>query len=381
MAVFGLLAASCTSVSPVPEEAAPITVAPAAPESSDGVDAVNIGIVLNTASLTADRDLRLAEVMAASAGAVNELQPVEVFVETVTISDPADAPAAVVELVNRGVTVIATSCDDSTMGVVVETALAEQLLAVTGCVTIPKPELDISDRLFIDLASLDDAPSAMATWAQGQDIGSIALLSSELIPDVEQTCSDFEKFATAAPAGIEIVAKASFVELVDDPNAVVDSLADRLPEADAIVVCALAPTLGDVVDALRNSGLDQPVLVPWFGQPQAWNDSISDVFILSPSSVDGDDPASEVVDLYDELTAAEPTDVVAADTLAVVAAAANASQSVGSRRLANAMRGETINGVSGTLAVGDGVELPVTRSYRVLEVSNGRITVVDTVGG
>ncbi len=372
---------SCSSRTSEPEATLPSTVAPAAAESSAGVTGINVGIVLNTTSPTADRDARLADVMAASASAVSNAQAVDVQVETVAISDLAEVPAAVTDLVNRGVTVIATSCDDSSMPTVVDAALEAELLAVTGCVAIPKPELDVSNRLFIDLASLDDAPSAMAQWAHDQGHSSIAVLSSELIPDVSQTCADVEDFATAAPRQMELATKGSFVGLVDDPAVLVASLAAQLPNADVIVLCALAPALGDTVAALRSAGLEQPVLVPWFGEPQVWSEGTSDVFVFSPSSLQDDDPSEPVIELYDELENAEAVDVVAADTLAVLAVAADRSQTVGSRRIADALRGTSVEGLSGTLAIGRGVELPVRRQYRVLEVTDGEMTFVETTGG
>lgn len=381
LTAVALVAAGCSSPTSEPEAAPPSTVAPASAESSDGVTGINVGIVLNTTSPTADRDARLADVMEASASAVRNAHAVDVQIEAVTISDLAEVPAAVTDLVNRGVTVIATSCDDSSMPSVVDAAIEAELLAVTGCVAIPKPELDISNRLFLDLASLDDAPIAMAQWAHDQGHSSIAVLSSELIPDVSRTCADVEEFATAAPRQIEIAAEGSFVGLVDDPTVLVASLAAQLPNADAIVVCALAPALGDTVAALRSAGLEQPVLVPWFGEAQVWTEDTSDVFVFSPSSRQGDDPSEAVIELYDELGNAEAVDVVAADTLAAIADAATSSQSVGSRRIADALRGNTVDGLSGKLAIGQGVELPVTRSYRVLEVTDGETTFAETTGG
>ncbi len=375
-----LVATSCTS-GVDSQTAPPITVAAADAESDVGIDAINVGLVLNTASPTAARDARLVDVLAASAEAVSASQPVEVLIDTVTISDLDDAPAAVRELVNRGVTVIATSCDNLSMPTVVDAAIDEQLLAVTGCVAIPKPELDVSSRLFIDLASLDDAPAAMANWADTQDLTSLAVLSSNLIPDVDQTCADIAEFASAPPKAIDVSVDGSFVGLVDDPETLVASLGEGLASVDAIVVCALAPALGDVVAALRSAGNEQPILVPWFGEPQRWDPQLTDIFLFSPSSVHGDDPVAEVTNLLDSIEEAEAVDVVAADTLAALATSVTRSNSVGSRRIADATRGSTIDVLSGEIAVGQGIQLPVARSYRVLEVADGNLAFVETVAG
>jgi len=314
--------------------------------------------------------------MTESARVVSSGESARVRIETATIDQLADVGVAIDELIELGVTVIATSCDDVSLRAVVDAAIEQSLLAVTGCVTIPAPDLSIDDRLFINLASLDDSGATIAGWAAAEGLDDLVLLSSDLIPDVEKTCASVEAIASDA-SDVESVSSVEFVELIDDPNVLVESLEPQLSEADAFVVCALPPAVGDVAAALRSAGLEQPILVPWFGELEDWDESTSDVFVFSPSSRHGDDPDDSVRELYDSLASPEALDVVAADTLSAIANAAQDAQSIGSRRIADALRGSQVAAVSGDISVepiGDNRE--VIRSYRVLEVRDGLPTFV-----
>ena len=377
--LLALLLAACTSASPIDSTVnpPPSTVAAADAESAGGVQAVNIGMILNSAAPTASRDLRLAEVMTTSAVALSDREPIAMRVETVTIDDVLDVGSAIDELASRGVTVIATSCDDSSMGAVVDAALEQGLLAVTGCVAIPKPDLSTTNELFIDLASLDDSGSAIAGWLAHEELVNVAILGSALIPDVEQTCLDIEVAADLAE--LEIVARGEFVELVDQPDEIVASISDQLVAADAIAICALPPALGELTSALRDAGHEQTIVVPWFGETQGWPDSLSNAFVFTPSSRHGDDPAPAVLDLYETITEPEAVDVVTADTLAVIAAAASDANTAGSSRIASTVRDSTRQGLSGDLSIELGREdQSVIRTYRVLEVTNGEVEFLTT---
>lgn len=324
-------------------------------------------MILNSAAPTAERDVRLANVMTTAAETLES--DVDVRIETVTIDDLDEVSSAVSSLVNRGVTVIATSCDDSSMPFVVDSAIAEQLLAVTGCVTLPRPDLSVRSRLFIDLAGLNDTPLAIAQWVKESEYTSVAVLSSELIPDVSNTCTAVE----GALAGVDVGlgATATFTELIDDTETLIASLTDRLVEAEAIVVCALAPSLGDVVFSLRAAGFEQPVIVPWFGDLQFWPEDTNDVFVLAAASRYGDDPQPDVQELFSTLTTPEAVDIVAADTVAILAASADSAGSTGSRRLADTMRSDTTSAVSGLLTIDPSASVTAERNYRLLEIVNG----------
>ncbi len=370
LCVIGALATISVACSSAPEAVSPQPTAVAEAESpaDAGLLRVNVGMILNSAAPTADRDARLAEVFAIAADA-QELG-VDVNLETVTIDDLDDVASSVRTLVNRGVTVIATSCDDSSMPAVVDSAIEAQLLAVTGCVTIPRPDLAMSSRLFIDLAGLNDSPQALARWASIEDFTNAAVISSELIPDVSNTCTDI--VGALDEVDIALAATATFTGLVDDAESVVASIAEPLAEADAIVVCALAPSLGDVVFSLRAAGFEQPIMVPWFGDAQRWPQDTSDVFIFATASRYGDDPLPAVQALFDQVDDPEAVDIVAADTVAILANVADAAGSVGSRRLADTIRTTTSAVVSGALTIDATNSVTEQRAYRLLEVIDGQ---------
>ena len=363
---LAIVSVACSSS---PEALAPVptAVAQADSQAQAGLLRVNVGMIVNSAAPTADRDARLADVIGIAAE--SQETDVDVNIETITIDDLDDVPSAVRTLVNRGVTVMATSCDDSSMPAVVETAIEEQLLAVTGCVTIPRPDLSVSSRLFIDLAGLNDSSRTIARWASIEDFENMAVISSELIPDVADSCTDV--VGSLSEVEIGLAATATFTELVDDAQSVVASIAEPLANADGIVVCALAPSLGDVVFSLRSAGFDQPIIVPWFGDAQKWPEETNDVFVLATASRHGDDPLVAVEALFDQLDDPEAVDIVAADTVAMLANAAENAGSVGSRRLADTMRTTTAAGVSGALSIDATGSATEQRWYRLLEIVGG----------
>ena len=362
-----LAISGCTS-SPPESSATPTTVADADFETNDGVLEVNVGMILNTSAPTAARDARLAQVMRTAADVSNS--SVRVRIQTIEITSISDAPSAVRELVDRGVTVIATSCDDSSMPLVVEATIDEQLLAVTGCVTIPRPELQVQSRLFIDLAGLEDTSSAMAEWAVDSGVESMAIISSALIPDVSNTCSDLE--VALNEREIRLAAKTTFTGLVDNPAEPVAAIGASLPDADAIAICALAPSLSDTVLALRSAGFDQPIIVPWFGDPQAWTPGVDDVFVLAPASRFDDDPVDSVRALFRTLGDHEAVDVVAADTISILANSAERAGSRGSTRIADTIRStQTFDAVSGQVEIDADSSTTIGRDYRLIEIVDG----------
>ncbi|MFT7475937.1 MAG: ABC-type branched-subunit amino acid transport system substrate-binding protein [Verrucomicrobiales bacterium] len=344
-------------------------------EDLDGVLQISLGVILNATAPTSERDKRLVEVMR-SAAEVSE-SDVQLRIETISIDRIADVESAVDALIDRGVTVIAASCDDSSMSAVVESAIAAGLLVVTGCVTIPRPELNERSPLFIDLAGLDDTPNVLATWVRKAGARSVAIVGSGLIPDVEQTCLDLEP--ALLERDIEIVAKVSFTGVLDDATGVVESVGPRLGEADVLAVCALTPSLGELVEELRAVGFEQPIIVPWFGDTQVWQETTNNVFVLVPASRYGDDPSPLVSAVFAELEKPEAVDVVAADTLAILAAAAERSRATGSRRLADVLADMETSAVSGDVVLGRLGTSSIERGYRVIEVTDGTPEFVEVI--
>ena len=304
-----------------------------------------------------------------------------------SIETAGQAEGTMLSLINDGVSVVITGCDDATVPSVVEAATTNELLAVTGCVSLPRPDVarldqEIDEQLFLDLSSLSDDARAIANHAVDAGFDSIGVLSSNLLPDVDRTCLDLAA-ALPAEATSQITAEVSFTELVDAPTNVVEDFSVALgdEQVDAIVVCALPPTAGDIVPVLRGQGFDQPVIVPWYADAQLWPSNTNDVFVVTPASRYGDDPQGRTTELFEALIeqGEEPdaVDVVTADTLAILTDAAVRTGSVGSRRLAEAIDTRVtatdgdILGLSGALHVGGDADVPVRRVYRVIAIEDG----------
>ena len=334
---------------------------------------LRIGMVLNIAAPTAERDQQVSNVLMSairtnSAAGLAQL-------ETIQIDEPDDVASAVEALRGLGVTILVTTCDDGTVPDVISSGLANDMLVLTGCTTLPRPVIESTSDLVIDVASLatssdaialaldellDDLPEDKAAEAGPR----VATLASDLIPDVAGECTNVE-----AAASSEIVVSERFTGLVDDPEVVVADLSEQLQEVDAIVLCALAPTVGEVVSALRANELGQPIVVPWFADDQTWSDDIDDVWIVAPSSRYGDDPIEEINSLYALLDDPVATDVITADTLTSLVDAVQRAGSVRPAQMAEVLRAEPFTALSGELTLNRLGN--VERTYRLLEVVDG----------
>ncbi|MDW3175991.1 MAG: ABC transporter substrate-binding protein [Acidimicrobiia bacterium] len=364
-ASVGMALLGCSSETLAPD---PIPVDPATATGPAGVLTVKLGAIVNTNAPTAERDERLAQVLTEASTAVATGAAVEI--EIIRIDEVSDVEAAVSTLAGRGVTVIAALCDDASVPSIVDAAVDNGMLAITACVTLPTPTLTSSSPMFIDLAGMHDAPAAIAAWSEQLDPRSVATIRSDLIDDVETTCVDVE--SELAEIDLALGGSITFTELVDDPVAIVETSGPLLSEVDVIVLCALPPSTGDVVAALRQVGLDQPVVVPWFADTQLWPDSVNDVFLISPASRHGDDPAEAVRDLLDAVGPdATAVDVVAADSIAMLSIAAQREGSVGASRLSESMRRMPTDVVSGSLSLVEGGSQTSDRSYRVIGITDG----------
>lgn len=372
LALIGCGAVACTDDVSAPS---PTTVDPAAAAGSSGVLTVRVGAIINTEAPTAERDERLAGLLDEVAASVGPGAAIDI--EVITIDEVSDVDSAVSALVEEGVTVIAALCDDASVPPIVAATVERGLLAITSCVTLPTPPLVEPSELFFDLSGMDDAAAAMVAWGIEQQAASVATIRSNLIPDVEETCTRFE--AAAAVGDLSLDASISFTELLDDPDGVIDDAAPLLDDTDLIALCALPPTADDMVSALRAAGHDQPVLLPWFADTQVWSDGIDDVYVIAPASRYGDDPVPSVMELFATIgESAQAADVVTADSIALLAAAAERVGSVGSTRLAAALMDSETEVLSGTLEIGQDGQ-PVGRTYRVIEVSGGLPSFEDVV--
>lgn len=367
VALIALLAmTSCTS-EPVALPV-PTTVDAAAAAQASGELTVKVGTIVNMNAPTAARDRRLADVLTTAAGLTTA--GAAVTLEVMTIDGVEDVDSTVSTLAGRGVTVIASLCDDASVSQIIDAALEQGILAVTACVTLPKPDVTSTSPLFFDLANLAETPAAIVELARSFDAEGLSTVRSDLLPDVADSCGAVEEIL--ADTELVLDASVTFTELVDEPSAVIEGATPTLVATDAIVLCALPPSANDMVVALRSAGFDQPVIVPWYADGETWSLSTSDVFVVAPASRYGDDPETAVVELVELVgESAESVDVVSADTIHLLAYAAKSAQSPGSRRLAETLSGlENIPVVSGDVVINEQGRVS-RRDYRVIEIRSG----------
>ncbi len=275
---------------------------------------LRIGTIVAADSPTAPDDEALRLALDAAANATDG----RVVLDSIDIDDEAEAGAAVASLVERGVTVIVTSCDDRVVPAVIDEAIASGLLAVTGCVAVPSPDIGLVDDLFADLAGLSDDADALAQVVDANGWSTPMVLSSSLVSDVADVC---DRGARSLRRSGSAVTVESWLGLVDDPDEVVAGL--EVNDVDSIVLCALAPSVVDMVEAIRRAGIDLPVLVTWPAADVEFDSGVGDVFVLDPG---GDADSGRAVD------------AVTADAVELLDAAATRANSSGSIRISEVLR-------------------------------------------
>lgn len=349
----------------------------------DRTQTLRVAVVINEAAPTAEADDELEAILTEAAAILDPLHDIDVELRTVSVEDPGQAEGALSALINDGVSVVITGCDDATVPSVIEAANAAELLTVTGCVSLPRPDISgimdtLNTDLFLDLSNLADNAPAILTHATTEGFENLAVVRSNLIPDVEQTCID----VASGAGGSEVVADVTFTELIDPPADVASVLNGALPsDADvgAIVVCALPPALGDIAAALRDIGLEQQIIAPWYGDTQTWAEGTDDLVIVAPASRHGDDPVDTTSELFEAMQETEflpvAIDVVPADALAILVDAAERADSVGSQRIADMISESgpdvVVEAVSGAVSLNGPTSSPVLRNYRVISISDG----------
>lgn len=329
---------------------------------------LRIGMVLNISAPTAVRDQQVSEVLMSTirTGPAAGLAQIE----TIQIDEPDDVVSAVEALRGLGVTVLVTTCDDGTVPDVVASGLANDMLVLTGCTTLPLPEIDSTSNLVIDVGTLATSPRAIAAaldeilTTSPENEPQVATLASDLIPDVADECT-----SVVETSAVDVTITERFTELIDDPAELVAGVSAQLRDVDALVLCSLAPTAGEIVAELRANELDQPVVVPWFADDQTWADDTNNVWIVAPSSRYGDDPVAEINRLYGIFDDPVATDVVAADTVTALIDAVQRAGSVRPAQMADVLRAEPFESLSGELSLNPRGN--VERTYRLIEVADG----------
>ncbi|NNC81408.1 MAG: hypothetical protein HKN94_14790 [Acidimicrobiales bacterium] len=336
---------------------------------------LRVGLVATNAGPIGGRDSHAIEVLTASAEVFATDR--EVIVEILRVAAADDIDRVIEQMTNAGVTVVFTTCDGTLTQDIVEHVADAGLLAVTSCAALPASPLTPGSRNVIDLASLSDHAQVLADHLSDIGVSAPAFLRSTLVGDVERSCLDTER-RLAATHAVRSVASASFGGIVEGADDVILTNAAELVAADAFVVCALPGALGEAIDTIRTAGFAQPVYVPWFGSSERFADTTTDVFILAPASVFGDDPSADLKAVFARLTSGEEdaADAVIADAFVSVIQAAAASGSIGSGAIERQLLVQA-EAATGVLTIDADTRRPINRNYRVIEMRGATGSVVD----
>jgi len=143
-------------------------------------------------------------------------------------------------------------------------------------------------------------------------------------------------------------------------------------------VCSLPAALNETIATIRSRGFDQPIVVPWFDADTPWDRSTTNVVVLATAAID-DDPEPTVTGFFERAKSTRSADIVAADAIHRLVAAADRTASVGALRLEAILLGEELEGATGLLTVDPASRQTTGREYRVIEVSAGQTGFVGLV--
>ncbi len=340
----------------------PIAVESAVDSGRSGRPVLRVGAVIDQNSPSVDRDTRLLDRVREAAALVDGGHDLQL--EVATIDEADDIPGALDLLTELGVTVLLTTCDTASVPLIAEASAERSLLTVTGCATLPHPDVPRSP-LFADLANLDHVHEAMSTWARQEDFSAAATVSSDLLRDVAEVCGNFED--SFVRRGGSIISSTTFTGILDPVADVSIEVSAPATDADVLAVCALPGTIGPLITELRASGLDQPIVVPWFADNEDWGD-LDDVHLVATASRHGDDP-DQLVDEFVGDGASD--DAIVLDTVATLTLAADATGSVGSQRLNDALLDVEFPAPSGPLEIDSDTRKTRGRTYRLIDIDDG----------
>lgn len=341
----------------------PIPVESAVDVVRSGQPVLRVGAVIDQNSPSIDRDTRLIERVREAAAIVETGHNLQL--EVATIDEPADIPGALDLLTELGVTVLLTTCDTASVPLIAAASAERSLLTVTGCATLPHPDVRRSP-LFADLANLDHVHEAMSTWARQEDLTSASVVASNLLRDVAQVCTDFE--SSFERRGGSVLSSTEFTGILDPVGDVAVDATAATTEADVVAVCALPGTIGPLITELRDNGVEQPIVVPWFADDEDWT-GLDDVHLVATASRHGDDP-DPVVDAFVEVGTSG--DAVLLDTVAALTLAADTAGSVGSQRLNDALLDTEYSAPTGPIEIDSDTGKTRGRTYRLIEIENGK---------
>jgi len=300
--------------------------------------------------------------------------------------NPATTRADALAQVSKGANVLWVTCDVDWATPSTEVWVSHGLLTISPCIGTdqmgPKRFGSLGKLAFSYGNVAQDEGAAFAQFAISKGWKTADVVTDKSIVFEVNDCQAFTNRFTEL--GGKIVAQDSFTQ----GDHTIGSVASKVngQKAAAVAFCTYPSPAGDLpafVSDLRSLGNQTPIVGPWSLDGAFWlpkNPKISNnIWFVDYASVYGDDPSSAVRALEQELTkSGNPpatggfvTGAAAID--GIVAAIKQAGGSTNGATLASIMQNfHNLPTISGDISFSPSLHSVYGRTYRIIEVSNGK---------
>jgi branched-chain amino acid transport system substrate-binding protein len=297
---------------------------------------------------------------------------------------PAQTRSDALNLVQKGANILWVTCDVDFSTPSITVGLQSKLLTVAPCIGTdqmgPK-RFGTAGKLAFSYGNVaQDEGAADAQIAIKQGWKTADVVTDKQIVYSVNVCQAFSNKFKAL--GGKVISQQTWTQ----GDHTIANVANRVnsDHADVIQVCTTAaPDISTLVSDVRSAGNNTPFLAPWSLDGTYWmpkNPKISTNFWTdSYTSIYGDDPSPAVKSLIAQLTSQghAPTTggfvTGAAAIDGIVAAIKQAGGSTDGDKLASIMQGfHNLPTISGDVTFSQSLHTVFGRTYRVLEVVNGK---------
>jgi len=378
-----------TPVPPTPTTRPLPTPTPAIPDSGQGP--IIIGALMASTGVMDQRDGPALEAIRVEVDRINggggllgrDLELVEID----TTSRRSATQTGAEELMRRGVDLLIVTCDLAFAQPAIEIAQEFGVLTVTPC-GADEQWGEIGPLVFSLGVSAAHEGRELASWAVDNGYSSTAVLLDKTNPEVEDFCSAFESAFTNLGGSITFFDSFTFDSL--DPFE--DRLKERPRSMESVLLCTHAPggTSGapDVIRLVREEGITVPFLGSSALDGPNWLKLVpvlGDLFVVTPSSIWGDDPEDSIRILTSTINEGELIPLArgwsahGADAIRAYEIAVNRSGSVDGRSVGLTLEGfsnEVL--LSGPVSLSPQLRMDPDRPVRIIHVTDdgGRLVTV-----
>jgi branched-chain amino acid transport system substrate-binding protein len=350
------------------------------------IDKTNFMSFFNLPALTAAQ-IEAAKINAN--GGVNG-RPIQFKVQDTNL-DPAKTKAAALDLLSKGADIIWVTCDVDYATPAVQEAINRGKLAIAPCIGTDQ----MGPKRFSSKGSLafsfgnvaQDEGAALAKMARGRGYKTAVVVKDKVLYYTQSVCDSFT--SRFKQLGGTVVKEITFKQGDKTIGNVVSDV--NKTKSNAIAICTVTQQdLPTFVSGVRSLGNNTPIISPWSADGTFWlpkSPKVSNFFVVTFASVYGDDPSASVRALFNKMKAkgkkSIPTTggfITGASAIdALAAAIKRAGSTDGAKVAARLQKLKNFQTSVGAISFSSKFHTVFGRTYRVIQVTNGKAKFIGTV--